>query len=211
MLKIPQLRSLAINAAPTAAAGKIRRSKKLLRAVTERLLNQRTLLDAFKTRRGANTSHIDMSTTTPAKNANRTRTALSIMNMFINIYTLRSLPQFLILSFWLVQNLSSLTEGFPTSGNDTENKYSISDALRSLLQGIHFRNSPTFYGRITDSNINLASLLYAIFCENLCRTDSDKKFRATPIFFVFFFAYIIHSEIWSSLEMVVIIRLDRII
>jgi len=27
------------------------------------------------------------------------------------------------------------SEGFPTSGNDTENKYSISDALRSLLQG----------------------------------------------------------------------------
>jgi hypothetical protein len=24
----------------------------------------------------------------------------------------------LILSFWLVQNLSSFTEGFPTSGND---------------------------------------------------------------------------------------------
>src|SRR4030043_576263 len=27
------------------------------------------------------------------------------------------------------------SEGFPTSGNDTENKYSISDALRSLPQG----------------------------------------------------------------------------
>src|SRR4030042_3986200 len=52
----------------------------------------------------------------------------------------------LFLSFWLlsslcrgsVQNLScdpEQSEGFPTSGNDTENKYSISDALRSLPQG----------------------------------------------------------------------------
>ena len=43
----------------------------------------------------------------------------------------------LFLSFWLVQNLScdpEQSEGFPTSGNDTENKYSISDALRSLPQ-----------------------------------------------------------------------------
>jgi hypothetical protein len=58
--------------------------------------------------------------------------------IFIKYYTLQSLPQFLILSFWLVQNLSYLLEaslnaeeGFPTSGNDTENKY-LNDALRSL-------------------------------------------------------------------------------
>jgi len=36
--------------------------------------------------------------------------------------------------FLVIPNKS---EGFPTSGNDTENKYSISDALRSLPQGIH--------------------------------------------------------------------------
>jgi hypothetical protein len=41
----------------------------------------------------------------------------------------------LFLSFWLVQNLScdpEQSEGFPTSGNDTENKYLIPDALQSL-------------------------------------------------------------------------------
>jgi hypothetical protein len=36
--------------------------------------------------------------------------------------------------FLVIPNKS---KGFPTSGNDTENKYSISDALRSLPQGIH--------------------------------------------------------------------------
>jgi len=44
----------------------------------------------------------------------------------------------LFVSFWLVQNLScdpEQSEGFPISGKDTENKYSISDALRSLPQG----------------------------------------------------------------------------
>src|SRR4030066_417149 len=143
MLKIPQFRASAIKAAPTAAAGKIRRSKKLLRAVTVRLLNQRTLLDAFKTLRGANVSHTDMSTKTPAKNANRTRTSLSIMNMFI---------------FW---------------------------------------DFPTFYGYITDLNINLASHIICIFCENLCRTDSNIKFREILIFSVSLFVYIFHMSCHS--------------
>jgi hypothetical protein len=84
MLKTPQFCFLLIRAAPAAAAGKIRRTRKLLRVVTERLLNQRTLLEAFKTLRGANVSHTDMSTKTPAKNANRIRSSLSMINMFIS-------------------------------------------------------------------------------------------------------------------------------
>jgi len=53
----------------------------------------------------------------------------------------------LFLSFWLVQSESTRTEnlscdleqseGFPTSGNDTENKYSISDALRLCRRVLH--------------------------------------------------------------------------
>jgi hypothetical protein len=65
-----------------------------------------------------------------------------------------------------------------------------------------FLGSPTFYGRITDSNSDLA--IICIFCEDLCRTDSDTKFRATPIFFIFFFVYIIDT---SFVPMVAIIRL----
>src|SRR4030042_6921840 len=72
----------------------------------------------------------------------------------------------LFLSFWLlsslcrgsVQNLScdpEQSEGFPTdprqcgdeSGNDTENKYSISEALRSLPQGSSHYALPTFFRR----------------------------------------------------------------
>jgi hypothetical protein len=34
-------------------------------------------------------------------------------------------------------------------------------------------------------------LLVEIF---FCRTDSDTKFRAIPIFFVFFFVYIMHTS-----------------
>ena len=50
-----------------------------------------------------------------------------------------------------VQNLScdpKQSEGFPTSGNDTENKHSISDALRSLPQGSSQNDSRGFGGCI---------------------------------------------------------------
>jgi hypothetical protein len=52
------------------------------------------------------------------------------------------------------------SEGFPTSGNDTENKYSISDTLQSLPQGFSrskknglckgLTNTHTFITDITD-------------------------------------------------------------
>jgi hypothetical protein len=38
--------------------------------------------------------------------------------MLLTFKDLKNCLRSLILSFWLVQNLSSLTEGFPTSGND---------------------------------------------------------------------------------------------
>jgi len=54
---------------------------------------------------------------------------------FNNYYTLRSLPQFQI-SVILARPESFFTsEGFPTSGNDTEKNNQFSDALRSLPQG----------------------------------------------------------------------------
>jgi len=61
--------------------------------------------------------------------------------IYINITPCGLCRSSLFLSFWLVQNLScdpEQSEGFPTSGNDTENKYSISDALRFLPQGSSF-------------------------------------------------------------------------
>jgi len=39
--------------------------------------------------------------------------------MLLILEDVKSYLKSLILSFWLVQNLSLLTEGFPTSGNDT--------------------------------------------------------------------------------------------
>jgi hypothetical protein len=39
--------------------------------------------------------------------------------MLLIFKDLKSCLRALILSFWLVQNLSLLAEGFPTSGNDT--------------------------------------------------------------------------------------------
>ena len=39
--------------------------------------------------------------------------------MLLIFKDLKSYLRSLILSFWLAQNLSLLTEGFPTSGNDT--------------------------------------------------------------------------------------------
>jgi hypothetical protein len=39
-------------------------------------------------------------------------------SMLLILKDLKSYLRSLFLSFWLVQNLSSLTEGFPTSGND---------------------------------------------------------------------------------------------
>ena len=68
------------------------------------------------------------------------------VTFFINCTPCGICRSSLFLSYWLlsslcrgsVQNLScdlEQSEGFPTSGNDTGNKYSISDALRSLPQG----------------------------------------------------------------------------
>ena len=66
-------------------------------------------------------------------------------------YTLWSLPQFLISvilacpeSFLRSRTVGRILApasrgGDPTSGNDTENKYSISDALQSLPQGSSHR------------------------------------------------------------------------
>jgi len=48
----------------------------------------------------------------------RNRSELYLALMLLILKDLKSCLRFLTLSFWLVQNLSSLTEGFPASGND---------------------------------------------------------------------------------------------
>src|SRR4030042_2207175 len=53
-------------------------------------------------------------------------------HMLLILKNLKSYLRSLILSFWLVQNLSLLTEGFPTSGNDNH----INNIHKEILKNI---------------------------------------------------------------------------
>src|SRR3990172_99123 len=83
MLNMPQLFSLAIKAVPTAAMGKIKRTRRVFIKVMEIFIVHLFLFDVVNVRLGAAVSHTANNIKIAKKKLSLIKISLSIMNIFI--------------------------------------------------------------------------------------------------------------------------------